>query len=70
MGMGIDLRGVNNITHYGAPSSMEDYFQGSGRGDRSGVLETSRLPPTPEKETLNFYTAMRSMISGDTWRIL
>ena len=37
MGMGIDLRGVNNITHYGAPpSSMEDYFQGSGRGGRSG----------------------------------
>ena len=36
MGMGIDLRGVNTIIHYGAPSSMEDYFQASGRGGRSG----------------------------------
>lgn len=36
MGMGVDLRGVNTIIHYGAPSSMEDYFQASGRGGRSG----------------------------------
>ena len=31
MGMGIDLHGVNTILHYGAPSSIEDYFQSSGR---------------------------------------
>ena len=36
MGMGIDLQGVNTIIHYGAPSSIEDYFQASGRGGRSG----------------------------------
>ena len=36
MGMGVDLRGVNTIIHYGAPGSMEDYFQASGRGGRSG----------------------------------
>ena len=36
IGMGVDLRGVNTIVHYGAPSSMEDYFQASGRGGRSG----------------------------------
>ena len=27
MGMGIDLHGVDTIVHYGAPSSIEDYFQ-------------------------------------------
>ncbi len=36
MGMGVDLRGVNMIIHYGASSSIEDYFQASGRGGRSG----------------------------------
>ena len=27
MGIGIDLHGVDTIIHYGAPSSIEDYFQ-------------------------------------------
>ena len=36
IGMGIDLQGVDTIIHYGAPSSIEDYFQASGRGGRRG----------------------------------
>jgi len=36
LGMGINLRDVNTIIHYGAPHSIEDYFQESGRGGRSG----------------------------------
>ena len=32
LGMGVDLRDVNNVIHYGAPQSVEDYFQESGRG--------------------------------------
>lgn len=36
LGMGINLKDVNIIIHYGAPSSVEDYFQESGRGGRSG----------------------------------
>ena len=31
LGMGVDLQGVNTIIHYGAPCSIEDYFQESGR---------------------------------------
>ena len=36
MGMGIDLHGVDTIIHYGAPSSIKDYFQASGRRGQSG----------------------------------
>ena len=36
MGMGIDLHGVDTIIHFGAPSSIEDYFQASGRRGQSG----------------------------------
>lgn len=48
MGMGIDLRGVNTIIHYGAPSSIEDYFQASGRGGRSGDSAYSIVYWTPK----------------------
>lgn len=47
MGMGVDLRGVNTIIHYGAPSSLEDYFQASGRGGRSGESASSIVYWTP-----------------------
>ena len=36
MAMGIDLHGVDIIIHYGAPSSIEDYFQASVRRGQSG----------------------------------
>lgn len=36
LGMGINLRDINCIIHYGAPNSINDYFQESGRGGRSG----------------------------------
>ena len=35
-GMGVNLRDVNTVYHYGAPQSIDDYFQESGRGGRSG----------------------------------
>ena len=36
LGMGINLRDVNTIIHYGGTQSIDDYFQESGRGGRSG----------------------------------
>ena len=36
LGMGVNIKDVNLIVHYGAPSSIDDYFQESGRGGRSG----------------------------------
>ena len=31
--MGVNLQNVNKIIHYGAPQSLDDFFQESGRGD-------------------------------------
>ena len=36
LGMGVDMKNVNTIIHYGAPRSIDDYFQECGRGGRSG----------------------------------
>ena len=36
LGMGVNLKDVNIIYHYGAPQSIDDYFQDSGQGGRSG----------------------------------
>ena len=48
MGMGIDLHGVDTIIHYGAPSSIEDYFQAGGRRGLSGDSAYSRVYWTPK----------------------
>lgn len=36
LGMGVNIKDVNLIVHYGAPHSIDNYFQESGRGGRSG----------------------------------
>ena len=51
LGMGVNLRDVNTIIHYGAPQSIEDYFQesGSGRGGRSGQVARSTINWRPSE---------------------
>ena len=46
--MGIDLHGVDTIIHYGAPSSNEDYFQGSGRRGQTRDSAYSIVYRTPK----------------------
>ena len=41
LGMGVNLQGLNKIIHYGAPRSIDDYFQDSGRGGRTGCQAES-----------------------------
>lgn len=36
LGMGVNFASMNTVIHYGAPSSIEDYFQESGRCGWSG----------------------------------
>ena len=34
--MGVNLQNVNKFIYYGAPQSLDDFFQESGQGGRSG----------------------------------
>ena len=43
LGMGVNMQNVNTIIRYGAPKNVEDYFQESGRGGRSGVDAVSTV---------------------------
>lgn len=56
LGMGVNFSGLNTIYHYGAPRSIDDYFQESGRAGRSGDQATSvvywKPPDAPKKSVL------------------
>ena len=43
LGMGVHFLGVNTIIHYGAPNSIDDYYQESGRAGRDGEQATSTI---------------------------
>ena len=43
LGMGVNFVNLHTIIHYGAPRSLEDYFQESGRAGRDGELSTSTI---------------------------
>ena len=68
LGMGVNLR-VNTIIHYGAPRSIDDYFQESGRGGRTGnyavycVLDTIGLST---KERSQIRTAVTRYLENVT----
>ena len=44
LGMGVNFAGLSYIIHYGAPRSIEDYFQQCGRAGRSGEPAKSVIP--------------------------
>ena len=43
LGMGVNFKGLNRTIHYAAPTSVEDYFQESGRAGRSGSFAKSTI---------------------------
>ena len=43
LGMGMNFAGVNTVIHYGAPHSLDDYLQESGRDGRTGEKATSTI---------------------------
>lgn len=52
LGMGVDMRDVSVVIHYGAPRSIDDYFQESGRGGRSGEKCVSTIYWKPAEAPL------------------
>ncbi len=43
LGMGVNFVGLCTTIHYGAPRSLDDYFQESGRAGRNGEASTSTI---------------------------
>ena len=43
LGMGVNFAALNTIYHYGAPRSIDDFFQESGRAGRTGAQAKSVL---------------------------
>ena len=60
LGMGVNLASLNKVIHYGAPRSLDDYFQEYGRTGRSGEHAYSIIywfsPDAPRyKDTSDHY---------------
>ena len=43
LGMGVNFSGLHTTIHYGAPRSLDDYFQESGRAGQAGEPSTSTI---------------------------
>ena len=43
LGMGVNFSALTSTIHYGAPRSLDDYFQESGRAGRGGEQSTSTI---------------------------
>lgn len=50
-GMGLDVKAVNNVIHYGPASDIDDYLQESGRGGRNEYVQSHALLLNPKGST-------------------
>ena len=69
--MGINLRGVNTSIHYGAPHSIDDYFQESGRGGRTGESARSivywKRTDCPLGSSCILFETVKLLLLEGTW---
>ena len=52
LGMGVDFKDLDCVVHYGAPRSLDDYFQESGRAGREGQQSVSTIFWKPSEAPL------------------
>ena len=55
LGMGVDFKSLDYIIHYGAPRSLEDYIQESGRAGRDHLQSVSRIYWKPSEAPVYAY---------------
>ena len=74
LGMGLNVMGLNCIIHYGAPRSIEDYFQESGRAGCNGEQATSVVfwaaSEAPLKSDLRSLQMQRLLPLESIWSVL
>ncbi len=54
LGMGIDCVGLTQTIHYGAPRSIDDYFQECGRAGRGGSMFSLEVRQTVVSHQIYF----------------
>ncbi len=72
LGMGIDCVGLTQTIHYGAPWSIDNYFQECGRSGRGGELSTSTIYwkplDVPQRKDHDYKTLRNSLVlQATTW---
>ena len=71
LGMGINFASLNTTIHYGAPSTIEDYFQESGlmgQSGKQGILSFGSHQMHLITKTPVSLGMQNWRLSGDTWR--
>ena len=69
LGMGVDFKSLDYIVHYGAPHSLEDYIQESGRAGRDHQQPVSRIYSEQPSCLLGMATnRLPSVILGEVGR--